>query len=249
MSIRTHKPNRLVWFALAAMLCLSLSGRVYAQTSSRIAEPFRSYYSSHEGQRVLGLPVSDLIEVEGYQAQYFEKGRIEHHGSRVADNTWAFMYGRLTVELIERSGLKLKVSSTEFTYAELRKLADPKLRVAPPPGFSGGTGPAHDGMFVPFDSQLRPARGYVVAPYFWAYINRSDLFPGGWLHDIGLPLTDTFNTTVAKSGGEIHTIFVQAFERAVLTYDMRNPAGWQVERGNIGADAWNTEGTRGYITP
>lgn len=97
----------------------------------------------------------------------------------------------------------------------------------------------HDGMFVPFDSQLRRARGYVVAPYFWAYINRPELFPAGWLHDIGLPMTGVFTAKVTRSG-EVRTIFVQAFERAVLTYDMRNPAGWQVEKGNIGSDALRT---------
>ena len=94
-------------------------------------------------------------------------------------------------------------------------------------------------MFVPFDPYLRPVSGYVVAPYFWAYINRADLFPAGWLHDIGLPITHTFTAKVNKGGGE-RTIFVQAFERGVLTYDMQNPAGWQVEKGNVGTDAMRT---------
>ena len=31
---------------------------------------------------------------------------------------------------------------------------------------------------------------------------------------------------------------MQAFERAVLSYDLRNPAGWQVEKANIGSDAF-----------
>jgi len=97
----------------------------------------------------------------------------------------------------------------------------------------------HDGMFVPYDPQLRPSPGYVVAPYFWAYMNRTNLFPGGWLHDVGLPMSDTF-TAVTSKQGERRTIVMQAFERTVLTYDMRNPAGWQVERGNIGADALRT---------
>jgi hypothetical protein len=79
----------------------------------------------------------------------------------------------------------------------------------------------------------------MVAPYFWAYINRRSLFPAGWLHDIGLPMSDPFTTNTVKAG-ERRTIWMQAFERTVLTYDPRNPAGWQVERGNIGADALRT---------
>jgi len=83
---------------------------------------------------------------------------------------------------------------------------------------------------------LHPASGYVISPYLWAYIARSDLFPAGWLHDIGLPLTEAF-TARAYKNGKLREITVQAFERAVLTYDPQNPVEWQVERGNIGADA------------
>ncbi len=226
------------WLALSILMVILLpvSG-VGAAASPVVADPFVEYYNAHEGMRVLGLPLSELVEVGSYPAQYFEKGRIEDHSSDVTDPNWAFMYGRLTVELIGLHDQELKVSGTDFTYADLEEAADPKHRVAPPPSFTGGTVGVLDGMFVPFDSQLRPAPGYAVAPYFWAYVNRADLFPGGWLHDVGLPMTNTFTATVLKGDGESHTIFVQAFERAVLTYDMRNPAGWQVEKGNIGADA------------
>ena len=41
------------------------------------------------------------------------------------------------------------------------------------------------GTFVPYNAALRPAPGYIVPPTFWRYINRADLFPGAWLHDIG----------------------------------------------------------------
>src|SRR5205085_1770610 len=156
------------------------------------------------------------------------------------------MYGRLTAELLER-GEAGSVTSTSTTYADLKYHHDSAYRNSVPAGFRGGTSPVHDGMFVPYDPQLRAAPGYVVAPYFWAYINRAELFPGGWLHDIGLPMTDPF-TTVAVKNGEPRTIWMQAFERTVLTYDLRNPAGWQVERGNIGADALGTTPVAGPIT-
>ncbi len=88
---------------------------------------------------------------------------------------------------------------------------------------------------MPLDSWLRPAPGYAVPTYFWAYITRSDLFPGGWLHDVGLPLTPVLTAQVTKQG-VTRTVQIQAFERAVLSYDPLNPAEWQVERANIGAD-------------
>jgi hypothetical protein len=230
-----RKHTRTIWLAGAVLALALLPVEAAARYNSFVvAEPFASYYDTHQGMRVLGLPLSDLTEASGYSAQYFEKGRIEDHRIDVSDPRWAIMYGRLTVELTARDP-GARVSGTNLTYGEVGRASAPSLREAPPPGFTGGTRGVHDGMFVPFDPYLRPAPGYVVAPYFWAYINRAELFPAGWLHDIGLPVTGVFTTEVVK-GGEGRTIFVQAFERAVLTYDMRNPAGWQVEKGNIGAD-------------
>jgi hypothetical protein len=206
--------------------------------AAEVAPPFTDYYARYQGLRVLGLPLGGLTQVEGYPAQYFEKGRIEDHRKDGGDPAWQFAYGRLAAELMERAPT-LSVSTMSVTYNELRLAAGPSLRMSPPSGFTGGTRPVQDGMFVPFDAQLRPAPGYAVASYFWAYINRLDLFPGGWPHDVGLPMTAVFNANVVKSN-ETRTIFVQAFERTVLTYDPKNPTGWQVERGNIGADALST---------
>jgi hypothetical protein len=92
------------------------------------------------------------------------------------------------------------------------------------------------GVFVPYDPALRPAYGFVVPRSFWDYITRADLFPGGWLHDIGLPMTDAFHVRAFKNG-VVRELTVQAFERTVLTNDLLNPLDWQIERGNIGADA------------
>jgi len=224
--------------AAALLMFLPYGAARAAQAAPDIAEPFRDYYTRHQGIRVLGYPLSNLVEADGYPAQYFEKGRIEDHRGDTPHPNWMFMYGRLTAELMERN-VPGSVSTTTITYADLRHYHDVAYRNPAPSNFRGGVLPVHDGMFVPYDSQLRPSPGYVVAPYFWAYINRGDLFPGGWLHDVGLPMSDTFTAETVKQG-ERRTIFMQAFERTVLTYDMRNPAGWQVERGNIGADALRT---------
>lgn len=90
-------------------------------------------------------------------------------------------------------------------------------------------------VFVPYDAQLQAAPGFYVPPMFWSYINRKDLFPGGWHHDVGIPMTDVISVETVKNGQK-RTIQMQAFERTVLTYDSQNPQEWQIERGNIGAD-------------
>jgi len=50
---------------------------------------------------------------------------------------------------------------------------------------------------------------------------------------LGYPLTDPYWID-ATVGGKQKRILFQAFERRVLTYTPSNPAGWQVENGNVG---------------
>jgi hypothetical protein len=204
-----------------------------------VAQRFQSYYDQHDGLRVLGNPVTDGLYVYSYPAQYFEKGRIEDHRGESPNPDWAFAYGLLTADLMEAAP-DLAVSTTDVTYDDLNAAHDAGLRQAAPAGFVQGTTPADGGgTFVPYDAGLVSAPGYVVPAVFWDYINRADLFPGGWFHDIGLPMTGSLQATVAKNG-ETRAITLQAFERAVLSYDPQNPADFQVERGNIGADAATT---------
>ncbi len=225
--------------ALVALLALLPIGAAQAwQVTPEVAAPFRDYYAQHQGIRVLGYPLTDLLEVGAYPAQYFEKGRIEDHQRDLTDPTWTFMFGRLTDELMARD-VGGAVTGTNVTYGALADAHRLPARVPTPTGFAGETMTMRTGEFVPYDATLRPAPGYIVPLYFWAYINRTDLFPGGWLHDLGLPMTDAFQATAVKNG-ERRTISMQAFERTVLTYDPQNPPAWQVERGNIGADALRT---------
>lgn len=220
--------------ALLALALLCVVPAQAAQTPYQVAAPFRDYYAQHQGIRLLGYPLSDLVEAGGYAAQYFEKGRIEDHRSDQAAPGWQFMYGRLTAELIARDP-QGSVSGTSLTYADLARAGLPARRHAPPAGFGGGVQAVAGGVFVPYDAALRPAPGYIIPAAFWRYLS-ADLFPGGWLHDVGLPMTDALPAHVYKYG-QWRTIVVQAFERTVLTNDPLNPSGWQIERGNIGADA------------
>ena len=223
----------------ASLLALLPLGAAHALNGNYVARQFRAFYGAHDGMRVLGPPLTGLRQVDGYPAQYFEKGRLEDHRNELKDPRWALMYGRLTVELMQRAPQSF-ANGTTLTYADLHRASEERRPA--PGGFAGGTLAVEGGTFVPYDSQLRAAPGYVVPDYFWRYINRQDLFPGGWLHDVGLPLTDALTVQTVKQG-ERRTITLQAFERTVLTYDPKNPAEWQVERGNIGTDALRASGT------
>ena len=63
----------------AMLLAFLSSGQ--AQASTTVAEPFRAYYEQHQGMRILGYPITGLIEANGYQAQHFEKGRQNKVGA------------------------------------------------------------------------------------------------------------------------------------------------------------------------
>ena len=237
MAYKPSVPTRLLLCAFTLLVSLSLGAQTPQQANAAptIAKRFQAYYTQQQGLRVLGNPVSEPLFAYSYPAQYFEKGRIEDHRGESGNPAYAFAYGLLTSELMEGSP-NLSVSTTSLTYADLRAAHGSGRRVATPPGFKSAPLKVAGGTFVPFDAGLSAAPGYVVPDYFWNYINRLDLFPGGWLHDVGLPMTPVLTATVVKHA-ETRDINVQAFERAVLSYDPKNPADFQVERGNIGADA------------
>jgi lipoprotein-anchoring transpeptidase ErfK/SrfK len=224
---------------IVGVLSLLPWSSAFALGENYVGRQFRQFYESRDGIRILGHPQGGIRTIGGYPSQYFEKGRLEDHRNEVKDGAWSLMYGRLTAELIERAPDAL-ANDTNLTYADLRRASAEMTLV--PVGFGGGTLTVDGGVFVPLDARLGVAPGYVVPPYFWSYINRSDLFPGGWLHDVGLPLTNVVSAQTVKKG-ERRTIVMQAFERTVLTYDPLNPDGWQVERGNIGSDSLRADGT------
>jgi hypothetical protein len=236
--------RKILPWLIMALVALSALPPAPARAQPAVAPPFRDYYAQHAGERVLGPPISGLVLVDGLAVQYFEKGRIEDHRAAESNPAWGLMYGRLTAELIEHDP-DWPVNGTGITYAMLRAATAPEHRHAAPAGFGGGTavvrgvidapGLTGDGVFVPYDSQLRAAPGAYVPLAFWSYITRRDYFPGGWLHDIGLPMTDPLTVETTKDG-ELREITMQAFERTVLTYDPRNPPAWQIERGNLGSD-------------
>ncbi|MDO8473473.1 MAG: sialidase family protein [Dehalococcoidia bacterium] len=205
---------------------------------------FIGYYDSHDGQRILGSPIAFGANIGSILTQYFEKGRIEDHSQETADPVWQFMFG-LLVDEMQRAGVAQPVggASSTATYATIKNLAAENLRVPPPPGYTTGTMQRFDGSrFVPFAADLSAAPGHDVYGLFWDYLNRKDLFPAGWLHDIGLPITEPLRSVVNKGNASTpvyREIIIQAFQRTILTYDPLNPPDWKVERANAGTDYAN----------
>jgi lipoprotein-anchoring transpeptidase ErfK/SrfK len=233
--------SRILALPLVLMLALGMllnrGDVVAAQTlvEGYIGRPFRAYYEQNAGALSLGPSRTGIFVQNAVPVQYFDKGRLEDQRATTADPAWQVQRGRLTVELMEQAP-NFQISGSTTTYGQLEELRASSLH-APPDWFTGGVGTLDDGtVFIPYDAQLRPAYGSIVPTYFWQYLNRADVFPGGWLGAAGLPLTDVFPTIVYKDGVP-RQVMMQAYERIVLTYDASNAPAWQVELGNIGWDA------------
>jgi hypothetical protein len=88
-----------------------------------------------------------------------------------------------------------------------------------------------------------PETGHNIPQVFWDYLNTSGTVYDGrgyrtdkmidWVFTLGYPISDPYWTRI-KVGGVEREVLVQAFQRRVLTYSPSNPAGWQVEMGNVG---------------
>ncbi|HET7036827.1 MAG TPA: hypothetical protein VFI42_14175 [Thermomicrobiaceae bacterium] len=87
---------------------------------------------------------------------------------------------------------------------------------------------------------------HTVASVFWDFMNSSGLvydsasgqeitapLYSNPFYVAGYPLTEAY-WTIVRVGGEGKRVLVQVFERRVMTYTPDNPAGWQVEAGNVG---------------
>jgi hypothetical protein len=72
--------------------------------------------------------------------------------------------------------------------------------------------------------------GHNIPGVFWRYMTT---LPDDWVFAFGYPISEPFWTS-ARVGGTNKSVLVQLFERRVLTYTPGNPAGFQVEMGNVG---------------
>lgn len=90
--------------------------------------------------------------------------------------------------------------------------------------------------------------GHNVPKVFWDFLNQTGpIFNGNglvngkvfnWVQTMGYPITDAYwvRTNVA---GIPRDVLVQLYERRILTYTPANPAGYQVEMGNVGRHYYN----------
>jgi hypothetical protein len=83
-----------------------------------------------------------------------------------------------------------------------------------------------------------------IANVFWDYLNSSGLLLQNGQYQnarqfdpvfyaTGFPITEAYWSQV-KAAGRVQNVLIQCFERRCLTYMPENPAGWQVEMGNVG---------------
>ena len=75
-----------------------------------------------------------------------------------------------------------------------------------------------------------PVTGINIAAVFWEWAQGQ---PWDWLYVLGHPISEPYWVR-ARVGGAEQWVLVQAFERRLLTYNPANPAGWQIELGNVG---------------
>ncbi|HKP52259.1 MAG TPA: molybdopterin-dependent oxidoreductase [Chloroflexia bacterium] len=90
-----------------------------------------------------------------------------------------------------------------------------------------------------------PVTGHNIPRAFWDFLNASGPVWVGdklstarlsdpWFYSSGLPVTETYTAKVKIEGKRDVDVYIQAFERRVLTYVPSFPKEFQVQMGNIG---------------
>lgn len=119
-------------------------------------------------------------------------------------------------------------------------------------GMTVGQRIMRDGSIVPFNgdgvtaatfAKYIPETGHNIPQVFYTYLTKDDvIYVNGhttqgrvmdWIYTMGYPISEAYWTRTTIAGIE-QWVLVQPFERRVLTYVPNNPAGWQVEQGNVG---------------
>lgn len=83
-----------------------------------------------------------------------------------------------------------------------------------------------------------PETSHNIPDVFWSYLNQKQangLPAFNWQTVFGLPITDAYWAKV-RDGEKVSDVLVQLFERRTLLFNPANPAGLQVDSGNVGRD-------------
>jgi hypothetical protein len=192
--------------------------------------------------------------------QYFDKSRMEitNPGGN-PNSTYYVTNGLLAKELV--SG-RLQLGDNRYeqrdpagvpvggdpdspgpTYATFNSLAslDNNNRAAQRSGFinqtinrAGQIGTTGNSGNLARYAYYSPELGHNIPDVFYNTFQQwKASFGLDWVYAMGLPLTEPYWATFRVAGQE-KELLVQIFERRALTYTPGNPAGFQVEMGNIG---------------
>lgn len=130
--------------------------RFYPETGNQVCYAFLSFFDTHGGTEQFGLPISNIVTVNGRLAQYFEKARFEWRpelpsGQRVILTN----VGQIYFDLYEDPGLRkhsTEDSRIPNTILELRVSAFPLQAIMPANG-------SQTIYILVQDQQARPVQG------------------------------------------------------------------------------------------
>ena len=108
---------------------------------------------------------------------------------------------------------------------------------------TGGVGTVNNLAGYARYSIYEPTTGHNIPDVFWKFMNQKGLVYVNnryaeetvidWMFAMGYPLTEPYWIPI-QVGSEQRWVLMQAFQRRILTYSPGNPAGFQVEMGNVG---------------
>ncbi|HEX9990148.1 MAG TPA: molybdopterin-dependent oxidoreductase [Chloroflexia bacterium] len=138
---------------------------------------------------------------------------------------------------------------TYATFVRLMGKAPSRLRQTPSERIDkAGNIVSTEGVRVDADLSVvyyEPATGHNIPKVFWDFLNATGpVWAGGkvtdarlsdpWFYAAGLPISEPYWAKVKINGRSGVDVFVQAYERRVLTYVPSLPKDFQVQMGNIG---------------
>jgi hypothetical protein len=103
------------------------AARFYPETSHNLSGPFQQYFDSRGGLDIFGYPTSEPFSRQGFTVQYFQRARMELHGTDV-------MLGLLGDEyLAQRTVITAPAPAPSISLANLKPPASVPLTVIAPP--------------------------------------------------------------------------------------------------------------------
>ncbi len=225
--------------------------------NSHVDPIFQSYYTAHAGATILGQPLTAAFPTRQGQVQFFVAGALLLPTKRVpadansggfsaqliADGLRDSASGIIQIPLLHAlldlgSMVPLASGVSSPTYASVRSVLAQNAMVSAPDHMTTeyARKSASPDVFVPETSQSGQTVGHTVAGPIWRYINRSDVSPDGWQHDVGNPLSEPIPLPAAPGSGS-DDLVAQVFWRGVLLMDLQSvdatgqPKVWPADSG------------------